>query len=101
MATIREAVAADLPAISTYLASRFGGEGGAVRYRRYFEYPWLADKPNLGYVIEDGGIRGFIGGIYAHRKIRGEDRKTCNITSICVDESHRKLTLQMFQKFLA
>lgn len=100
MATIRAAGPDDLDAITEFLAPRLAGPGGVARYRRYFEYSWLSDKPNLGYLIDDEGIRGFIGGIYAERLIRGQPRRFCNITSIWVEDSHRKLSLAMFKQFL-
>jgi hypothetical protein len=97
MAAIRTATPADLAPVAAFLAARLGGEGGAARYRRYLEYRWLPSKPDLGIVLEDAGqIRGFIGAIYADRRCGGELRRFCNLTSIAVDESHRKHTLQMF-----
>lgn len=101
-AVVREATAADLPDITRFLASRFGGEGGEARYRRYLEYSWLPDKPNLGYLCEDAGeIRGFTGGVYARREIRGEQHWFCNLTSLMVDDAYRKYSLQMLKQLLA
>src|SRR5262245_5002953 len=92
-AVIRPATLADAEALAAYCAGALGGSGGAARYRRYFDYRWLADKPDLGVLIEDAGqIRGFIGAIYAHRRVAGQDHTFCNLTSIAVDESHRKLS---------
>jgi len=97
MAAIRLARATDLAPVSEFLAARLGGEGGPERYRRYLEYRWLPDRPDLGVVLEDAGqIRGFIGAIYADRNVGGALRRFCNLTSIAVDGSHRKHTLQMF-----
>ncbi|MDQ3363869.1 MAG: GNAT family N-acetyltransferase [Myxococcota bacterium] len=98
---IRPATPADLPALAVYLAAALGGEGGAERYTRYLEYKWLPDKPDLGVLIEDAGrIRGCIGAIYADRQLGGRQVRCCNLTSIAVDESHRKLTLQLFSALL-
>ncbi|HTR55131.1 MAG TPA: hypothetical protein VMJ10_30805 [Kofleriaceae bacterium] len=97
MPTLRPAHTTDLAAISAFLAPRLQGAGGEARYRRYLGYSWLDDKPNLGFLIEDGGIRGFIGGIYSVRRVAGTDHKMCNLTSIWVDESHRKWTLPLFK----
>ena len=97
---IRIATPADAPAIAAYLARVLGGTGGAARYRRYLEYSWLDPKPDLGVVIDDGGIHGFIGAIYARRTIGGREHHTCNLTSISVDESHRKQSLQLFSAML-
>lgn len=99
MATIRPATTADLEGVASYVANAFAGD--PARYRRYLEYSWLADKPDLGVLVEEGGkIRGFIGAIYADRPRGGEPHRFCNLTSIAVDESHRKLTLQLFNALL-
>ena len=94
---IRAATTADLPRLAEYLAERLRGDGGPARYHRYLDYRWLADKPDIGVLIEDDGeIRGFIGAIYAFRESAAATVSFCNLTSIAVDESHRKLTLQLF-----
>ncbi len=100
--TIREARAADLPAIAAYLAPRLGGRGGEQRYRRFLEYGWLADKPNLGFLIEDGGrVGGFIGAIYSRRRVRGRELLFCNLTSWHVEERFRNLSLALVGRLLA
>ena len=98
---IRTALPDDLGAIAEYLTGALGGAGGPARYRAFLEYTWLDRKPDLGVLIEDGGrIRGFIGAIYANRQIGGRDHVFCNLTSISVDESHRKQSLQLFGAIL-
>jgi hypothetical protein len=101
MAVIRPATAADLPAVSSYLAGALRG-GGPERYRRFLEYAWLPEKPDLGVMIEDAGaVRGFVGAIYSQRVIGGAAVRCCNLTSVAVDESHRKQTLQLFAALLS
>ena len=50
--TVRPAAPADRDAIAAYLAEHLRGEGGAARYRRFFDYRWLsdADKPDTDLV---------------------------------------------------
>ncbi len=99
---IREARDADLPAIASYLAPRLGGRGGEQRYRRFWEYDWLADKPNLGFLIDDGGqVGGFIGAIYARRRVREREQLFCNLTSWHVEERFRNLSLALVGRLLA
>jgi hypothetical protein len=99
--SIRPAAASDLDAVSRYLAGALRG-GGPARYRRFLDYTWMPDKPDLGVLLEDGGrIRGFIGAIYADRAIAGAVTSCCNLTSIAVDETHRAQTLQLFGALLA
>jgi hypothetical protein len=102
MSTIRSATLADLDAVSRYLADALHGDGGPARYRRYLACSWVVQRPDFGMLIEDAGkIRGFIGTIYADRRDGAEVRRFCNITSVAVDESHRKLTLKLFGALLA
>jgi hypothetical protein len=100
---VRPATPADRPAIAEYLARHLQGDGGAARYRRFFEYSWLADadKPDLGMLVEDGGhIRGFIGAIYGRRTIRGRVHQLCNLNCWRVDEEVRTHSLVMLKKLL-
>lgn len=100
MATIRAAVDADLPAVASYCAARMDGNQPPERFRRFFDYRW-AERPNLGFMIDDGGkVGGFIGAIYSVRTIRGEEHRLCNINSWAVDPEHRKLSLLMAKKLL-
>ena len=101
MPVIRPATAGDLPAVSRYLAGALRG-GGPERYRRFLDYAWPGPKPDLGVLIEDAGqVRGFVGAIYAERVIGGARVTCCNLTSVAVDESHRKQTLQLFGALLS
>jgi hypothetical protein len=101
MPTIRTATAADVPRVIGFLARELAGDGGPARYRRYLEYTWLDDKPNLGFLIEDAGaVVGFVGAIYAVRRIRGVERRFCNIHSLAVADSHRKYSLPMIKRLV-
>jgi len=98
---VRPATLADLDAVAAFLARSLRGEGGPARYRRLFEYPWLADKPNIGALIEhDGNVGGFLGAIYSHRTIAGHPRAICNLTSWAVDEPCRRASLAMLKCLL-
>jgi acetoacetyl-CoA synthetase len=98
---IREARAEDLPAIASYLAPRLGGPGGEQRFRRFWEYDWLADKPNLGFLIDDGGkVGGFVGAIYARRRVREREQLFCNLSSWHVEEKFRNLSLALVGRLL-
>jgi hypothetical protein len=93
---------ADLPAIADYLGARLGERHGAAGFRRLFEYPWLAEKPDLGALLDDGGrIGGFAGAIYSRRLVGGREHLFCNMTSLCVDERLRKWSLPLVERLLA
>ncbi len=99
MPQLRAATESDLHAIGDYLASKLKPE--PARYRRFFQYPWMREKPNLGYLIEDAGrIRGFLGAIYARRELPSGSRMVCNINSWAVDDEHRQLGLMLAKKLL-
>ena len=59
-------------------------------WRRLFDYNWLDEKPNLGFVLTiENEIIGFLGTIYAWRKIRGKAGLVCNLTSWYVVPQYR------------
>jgi hypothetical protein len=100
---VRAATPADRNAIADYLAQHLQGAGGAARYRRFFEYGWIADadKPDLGMLVEDDGrVKGFIGAIYGRRVIRGREHKLCNLNCWRVDEDVRMHSLVMLKKLV-
>jgi hypothetical protein len=98
---VRLATLDDLDAVAAFLARSLGGEGGPPRYRRLFEYTWLADKPNIGALVEsDGRIGGFLGALYSRRVIGGRPREICNLTSWAVDEPYRRASLAMLKCLL-
>lgn len=98
---VRLATTADLDDVAAFLARSLGGAGGPARYRRFFEYPWLADKPNIGALIEDQGkVGGFLGALYSQRMIAGKPRSICNLTSWAVDEAYRRSSLAMLKCLL-
>ena len=62
-----------------------------------FQRPWLADKPNNGFLIrdDDGHIAGGIGAIYSGQLIDGRIERLCNITSWCVLEKYRAQSMRL------
>lgn len=99
MPQLRAATESDLHAIGDYLASKLKPD--PARYRRFYQYPWMPERPNLGYLIEDAGrIRGFLGAIYARREMASGPRTICNINSWAVDDEHRQLGLMLAKKLL-
>jgi acetoacetyl-CoA synthetase len=58
---------------------------GVDSWRGMFDYKWLDSKPNLGFVLTSGEeIVGFIGSIFAHRRINGKSGLICNHTTLFV-----------------
>lgn len=84
----------DIPAVCALLQDA-SDEGTfesmrAEQWRRIFAYPWLAEKPDLGFALTDGDrIVGFLGTIYARRAIGGMSGLVCNLTSWYVRPGYR------------
>lgn len=90
MVNARPAVEGDREPVARFLSHHLDPSVPPARFARLFQYPWLHDKPNHGFVLEDeGAIAGFIGAIYADRQVNGRVERFCNLTSWCVLESHR------------
>src|SRR5262249_52902878 len=78
---IRPATPADIEPLCRFLHQAFTSVP-LPTWRRLFDYPWLDEKPDLGHLLTVGNeIVGFLGAIYASRKIRGKAGIVCNLTS--------------------
>ena len=96
MVEARPAVAADQEKVAAFLHRNLDTHVSPERFARLFRYPWMADKPNCGYVLEESGeIAGFVGAIYSNRQVEGRMERFCNLTSWCVLESHRNHSMKL------
>jgi len=85
MALVRHAREAEIGEICDFLTTHMDPSLNKDRFRNLFTYPWMADKPNLGFVLEvDGRIAGFLGTIYGDREVNGRMERFCNLSSWCV-----------------
>ena len=80
---VRAAGSEDVDSICLLLHEGFGTDPVAPeQWRSLFNYKWLEEKPNLGFVLTDGdAIVGFLGTIYATRRIDDKSLLVCNLTS--------------------
>ena len=91
---VRPATPDDIDAICALLLQA-SAEGtfepmDAGTWRNIFDYSWIAEKPDLGFVlIARGTIVGFLGTIYAVREIHGRRGLVCNFTSWYVRREYR------------
>jgi acetoacetyl-CoA synthetase len=83
---IRRAGPADIEPLCRFLHHGFiANPVPSATWRRLFDYKWLDEKPDFGLVLTIGDeIVGFLGAIYAWRKIRGKTGLVCNLTSLYV-----------------
>jgi hypothetical protein len=99
---LRPITASDLDAVSAFMAEQLKGQGGAARYRRMLEPRWPGEQPNHGYLLQAGSsIVGALGAIYSEQVTAGTTRRFCNMTSWCVDPSHRSSSLKLLLALLA
>lgn len=86
---VRPVRRSDIDRLCPFLQHRWP-KVGADAWRKLFEYAWLDDKPNLGFVLTVGDeIVGFQGAVYARRRINGKAGLVCNLTSWCVLPEYR------------
>lgn len=87
--TLRPVNRADMDRICDFL-HRHWPRIDARTWRNLFDYAWLEDKPNLGFVLTvDDEIVGFQGTVYAHRRIGDKSGLVCNPTAWCVLPEYR------------
>lgn len=96
---VRGATAEDIPAITRFLAG-FWPQIPAAAWRRLFDYDWLADKPDLGFVLTDGAgtITGFLATIYADRETPHGRKRFCNVSSWAVTPQHRAYAMLLVRE---
>ncbi|MGE0733433.1 MAG: N-acetyltransferase family protein [Alphaproteobacteria bacterium] len=83
---IRPATPNDIDAVCALLHAGMNSKIALDRWRRLMTYPWLADKPDLGRVVDDNGtIRGYVGMVYADRDLvdRGRGDTAERVVNIC------------------
>lgn len=86
---IREVSPGEVDGLGRFLRAGFGHIDERV-WLGMFQYAWIAEKPNLGLVIHaEGRIRGFLGTIYATRRVNGKTGLVCNLSSLYVEPDYR------------
>ena len=100
-ASVRGATSADIPAITRFL-NGFWPRIAPATWRSLFEYDWIADKPDLGFVLTDaqGAIAGFLGTIYADRDTPHGRVRFCNVSSWAVLPEQRACALLLVREVL-
>ena len=79
---LRTAAPGDRDAVVALLHERMSSRISRDRWRRLFDYPWLAAKPDCGVVVlERGRVAGYLAVIYADRRRAGRAVRTANLSS--------------------
>ena len=87
---LRSAGPDDRDAVCALLHEQMSSRISLERWRRLFDYPWLADKPDCGVIVlERGRVAGYLGVVYADRRLRGRTFRTANLSSWYIVRSLR------------
>lgn len=79
---LRTAGPDDRDAVVTLLHERMSSRISLGGWRRLFDYPWVADKPDCGVIVlEQGRVAGYLAVIYADRRLGGRTVRTANLSS--------------------
>jgi hypothetical protein len=96
MVVVRPAREPEIDTICEFLTTHMDSSVSKDRFRRLFTYPWMPEKPNLGFVLEDDGrLAGFISTIYADREVNGRIERFCNLSSWFVLPEYRNHSLSL------
>ncbi len=88
---IRPAGPEDVEPLCRFLEQAFKADGVPhAAWRRLFDYRWLPEKPDFGFILASGDeIVGFLGTVYARRRIGGKATVVCNLTSWYIRPEYR------------
>lgn len=88
--------AQSLPAVAQFLHDHLASGRSPTEWQAALQTHWNGARPNHGFMLrQDGQVVGTICALYAEREIGGRTRKVCNITSWCVLDSHRRLSMKL------
>lgn len=96
MMEVRPATPADQREVCAFLQRHLDPAVTAERFGRLFSYPWMAHKPDCGFLLLDGAkLGGYIGTVYADRLVDGRMERFCNFSSWFVLPEYRKQSLRL------
>ncbi|HEX5046493.1 MAG TPA: hypothetical protein VFX89_05175 [Gammaproteobacteria bacterium] len=98
---VRGATVHDIASITRFLHG-FWPQIAPAAWRPLFEYDWIPDKPDLGFVLIDGAgeIGGFLATIYADRHTPQGPMRFCNVSSWAVLPEQRAYALMLVREVL-
>jgi len=85
-----------LPEVAAFLHEHLAPGRSVAQWQTGLETHWHGERPNHGFLLRaEGRVVGTICAFYAERAIGGRAVKLCNITSWCVLEDYRKLSMKL------
>lgn len=92
----------DLPAFCEFLTKNLNAGKSPAEWKESLQENWTAARPNYGFMLRDKGvIVGGIGALYADRERDSTTFTTCNITSWCVLDAYRALSMKLAMAVIA
>ena len=94
MAIVRKAVGIDFEKTYPLFVKLNNSRLSKDDWRKLFVDHWQSNEGYIGYVLEDKErIVGFLGLMFSHRILNGQQEKFCNLTSWVVEENFRNQSL--------
>lgn len=95
--SVEPVTASALPAFAEFLHTNLLRSRSAYDWEVGLRRQWTPQPPNYGFMLRlpDGVIVGGIGAYYADRLIEGNLERFCNITSWCVLDKYRQLSMKL------
>jgi len=94
---LRQAELKDIDDLCQFLSVQMARGLRPEEYRAIFTYPWRPADAPLGFLLEaQGKIVGFMGCIWADRKVKGSNLRYCNLSNWCVLPEYRRWSLDLF-----
>lgn len=86
----------DIEFLCRFLNEYMDPSVSAQRFHRLFTYSWMTEKPDRGLVLTDGDrIVGFLGTVYADRKLQGRRVRFCNLSCWYVLPEYRNHSIRL------
>lgn len=102
MISVRPILDEDLPEACAFMQHEINRAIPLADWLAAFRRPWLADKPNNGFmVVDEGAVVGVLGAIYSEVGIGGTPRRLCNLTSLSVAPRYRARTMDLLANCIA
>lgn len=96
MPEVLPATIEDKAEVCEFLHRHMAPDVSVERFGNLFDYPWLAQKPDHGFVLREAGrLVGYIGTIYADRPAGGRVERFCNLSSWFVLPEFRNHSLKL------
>ena len=100
--SLREIFDEDLEDVYYFLSSNFDPELKLDEWLKAYRHPWMSEKPNNGFMLEDDGtVVGVFCALYSQRKTKKGIRFVCNTSTWFVLDTYRSHSLKLMAAMLS